>query len=215
MVDVVAAATSTPNLRDYAGVVIAASVHGGRYQKPVQQWVAGHADELRSMPTAFVSVSLGVLQKDPKVQPQVAAILDRFLMASGWTPTMVTSVAGALVSRRYNWIKRSIMRRIARAAGGDTDVSKDYEYTDWKQVEALARGVQSARPSLAGPAPMLPEPIAYSRHTEERCGRTVGHRLVSRGDRKSRPENQPGTRRCPLRQKTPAPRFPESPLVVC
>ena len=139
VVDVVAAAPRTPNLGDYAGVVVAASVHGGRYQKPVQQWVAAHADELRSMPTAFVSVSLGVLQKDAKVQQEVAAILDRFLLGTGWTPTMVTSVAGALVYSRYNWIKRRIMRRIAGAAGGDTDVSKDYEYTDWKQVETFAR----------------------------------------------------------------------------
>ena len=86
-VDVLAAAPRTPNLGDYAGVVVAASVHGGRYQRPVQQWVAAHADELRSMPTAFVSVSLGVLQKDAKVQQEVAAILDRFLLGTGWTPT--------------------------------------------------------------------------------------------------------------------------------
>jgi menaquinone-dependent protoporphyrinogen oxidase len=138
-VDVAAAEESSPDARNYAGVVVAASVHGGRYQKPVRLWVAAHADALRAMPTAFVSVSLGVLQRDPKVQQEVAAIVDRFLTEAGWTPRMTTNVAGALVYTRYNWIKRWVMRRIARAAGGDTDVSRDYEYTDWKQVGTFAR----------------------------------------------------------------------------
>ena len=31
------------------------------------------------------------------------------------------------------------MRRIARKAGGDTDWSHDYEYTDWARVEDFAR----------------------------------------------------------------------------
>ncbi len=30
------------------------------------------------------------------------------------------------------------MRRIARKAGGDTDTSKDYEYTDWNDVRGFA-----------------------------------------------------------------------------
>jgi menaquinone-dependent protoporphyrinogen oxidase len=30
------------------------------------------------------------------------------------------------------------MRRIACAEGGDTDTSRDHEYTDWQQVEAYA-----------------------------------------------------------------------------
>ena len=138
-VDIVDAAQRSPDARDYAGVVVAASVHGGRYQKAVRQWVAAHADRLRAVPTVFVSVSLGVLQREPKVQQEVAAIVDRFLTEAGWTPTMTINAAGALVYTRYNWIKRLVMRHIARAAGGDTDVSRDYEYTDWNQIGAFAR----------------------------------------------------------------------------
>jgi menaquinone-dependent protoporphyrinogen oxidase len=32
------------------------------------------------------------------------------------------------------------MRRIAAKAGGDTDVSRDYEYTDWNDVRDFAVG---------------------------------------------------------------------------
>ena len=31
-----------------------------------------------------------------------------------------------------------MMRRAAKRAGGDTDVSRDYEYTDWALVEQFA-----------------------------------------------------------------------------
>jgi menaquinone-dependent protoporphyrinogen oxidase len=137
-VDVMEAARA-PDPGDYGAVLVAASVHGGRYQKAVRQWVQRHAPRLRVLPTAFVSVSLGVLQQDPKVQAEVASIVDRFLIATGWTPALSTNVAGALVYTRYGWLKRWIMRRIARAAGGDTDVSRDYEYTDWQQVRTFAQ----------------------------------------------------------------------------
>jgi uncharacterized protein (TIGR00730 family) len=138
-VDVVDASMSAPDPAGYAGVLVAASVHGGRYQKSVQRWVRTFAPELRDKPTAFMSVCLGILQHEEKVQHEVAAIIERFVNATGWTPSMTTTVAGALPYTRYNWITRWIMRRIARAAGGDTDVSRDYEYTDWEQVESFAR----------------------------------------------------------------------------
>jgi menaquinone-dependent protoporphyrinogen oxidase len=138
-VEVVAAGPGAPDSAGFAGVLVAASVHGGRYQKPVERWVRTHAAQLAGVPTAFVSVSLGVLQQEAKVQQEVAAIVRRFLLAAGWTPAMTRSVAGALVYTKYNWIKRRVMRRIAKAAGGDTDTSKDYEYTDWRQVDELAR----------------------------------------------------------------------------
>ena len=32
-----------------------------------------------------------------------------------------------------------VMRRIVSKEGGDTDTSRDYEYTDWAAVDAFAR----------------------------------------------------------------------------
>lgn len=123
---------------DYAGVMVAASVHAGGYQKEVRRWVQAHAAALNTIPTAFVSVCLGILQHDPKVDAELQSIARRFGEATGWHPTIVKPVAGALPYTKYNWFLRRMMKRIAAKAGGDTDTSRDYEYTDWRDLRAFA-----------------------------------------------------------------------------
>lgn len=59
-----------------------------------------------------------------------------FARDAGWTPHRIVLVAGALKYLEYDFLKRMIMRLIAKKEGRDTDTSKDYEYTDW---EALRR----------------------------------------------------------------------------
>jgi menaquinone-dependent protoporphyrinogen oxidase len=136
--DVIEASAEWPEPEDYAAVVVAASVQGGRYQRRVRRWVRANADALNARPTAFVSVCLGVLQQNPQVQQEVAAIMARFLTAAGWRPTVTTTVAGALLYTRYNPLVRWAMKRIVRQAGGDTDTSRDYEYTDWAALRTFA-----------------------------------------------------------------------------
>jgi menaquinone-dependent protoporphyrinogen oxidase len=137
-VDVIEAGTADPRPEHYAGVIVAASVHGGAYQRPVRRWVRSNRHALAGRPTAFISVSLAVLQQQPKVQREVSAIVERFVTATGWWPTWTKSIAGALAYSKYGWFKRWIMRRIAEKAGGDTDTSRDYEYTDWRDLRAFA-----------------------------------------------------------------------------
>lgn len=137
-VDVVEAGRTGPNPSDYAGIVVAASVHGGRYQRRVRSWVGANAFVLGGKPTAFVSVSLGVLQQDDAVQREVHAIVNRFLLSTGWRPAMTKNVAGALMYRKYGWLKRWVMKRITAKAGGDTDTSRNWEYTDWDDVRVFA-----------------------------------------------------------------------------
>ena len=147
-VDVLSARAADPTPRDYTAVIVAASVHAGGYQKDVRQWVRAHARDLADLPTAFVSVCLGVLQHDPVVDRELQAIVDRFIGQTGWYPGVVKVVAGALPYTRYNWLTRLVMKQIVRKAGGDTDTSRDYEYTDWKDVRAFADvfGRQVVRP---------------------------------------------------------------------
>ncbi len=123
---------------DYAAVAVVASVHIGSYQRSVRTWVRAHANALGSMPTAFISSCLGILQDDPKVRQDLDAIKDRFLRDTGWQPTAVKIVAGAVLYTRYGWFKRLMMKRIVRKAGGDTDTSRDYEYTDWEDLRRFA-----------------------------------------------------------------------------
>ena len=137
IVDVIEAGTKEAEPEDYAGVIVAASVHAGGYQRTVQRWVRKHAEALRGRPSAFLSISLGVLQPDPKVQRHVAEIVSRFLRATRWEPAMIQNVAGAVLYTKYNVIKRWIMKQIVRKAGGATDTSRDYDYTDWAELRAF------------------------------------------------------------------------------
>ena len=147
--DIIEAGTINPIVDQYVGVIVAASVHAGRYQKDVERWVRAHAAEFGSRPTAFVSVCLSVLEtSNPQAAADRDAIVARFVDATGWTPGVVKHVAGALFYTRYNLFKRWIMKRIVAKAGGDTDTSKDYIYTDWadlqKFAEAFRRRVAAA-----------------------------------------------------------------------
>lgn len=137
-VDVAEASTDSQGPEGYSAVVVAASVHGGTYQRSVQGWVRTHGQALRDRPTAFVSVCLAILEKDPKAQQDLNRVIDRFLTTTKWQPTVKKAVAGALLYTRYSWLKRWIMKRIASKAGGDTDTTRDYEYTDWSEVRGFA-----------------------------------------------------------------------------
>jgi menaquinone-dependent protoporphyrinogen oxidase len=141
-------------------VIVAASVHVGGYQPEVRQWVRAHAPALNGVPTAFISVCLGVLQHEPKVQEEVAATIRRFLTSVGWEPTTTKAVAGAVLYTHYGWLKRWVMRRIVREAGGDTDTTRDHEYTDWADLDRFAASFAElvARPVVDGPTHQYGQP---------------------------------------------------------
>lgn len=136
--DVLEAGTGNPEPAAYDGVVVAASMHARGYQKSVSKWLRAHVADLNVLPTAFVSVCLSVGSKLEKSRDEARAIPRAYVDGVGWTPTMIKVVAGALPYTKYNFIIRLIMRRIAAAEGGDTDTSRDYEYTDWQDLRAFA-----------------------------------------------------------------------------
>lgn len=128
-----------PEPGDFDRVVVGASVHLGKYQSEVVRWVERHVAALNAMPSWFYGVSLseaGGLTADGHAAAQ--GFIDEFLKTSGWRPSGSTSLAGALKYRDYNWVKRRMLKMIVRKAGGDTDTSRNYEYTDWYAVDRLA-----------------------------------------------------------------------------
>jgi menaquinone-dependent protoporphyrinogen oxidase len=149
--DLVEAGTCDPAPEHYAAVIVAASVHAGSYQREVGRWVREHVGQLAMMPAAFVSVCLAAASKDPKAAAEAQAIVNRFLDEVRWRPAMTRVVAGALLYTRYNILERWFMKRIVAKQGGDTDTSRDYEYTDWNDVRAFA-GDFARRVRLTWPA---------------------------------------------------------------
>lgn len=117
----------------FDGVIVGGSVHTGRHQEAVTRFVNDNRTALMTLPTGFFSVSLAVLDED---HPEEATdYVTRFLDETGWAPDLVETVAGALRYTKYGFIKRFIMKQISKRHGRPTDTSRDFEFTDWRQVE--------------------------------------------------------------------------------
>jgi len=156
-VDVRPASDGAPPPDGYDAVIVAASVHAGRYQKPIRRWVRTHAAALSGKPAAFISVCLGVLQHDEKAQHDLQTIVDEFVATTGWVPGVVKFVAGALPYTKYGWLRRLVMKRIVAKAGGDTDTHRDYEYTDWNDLRHFADEFGRSRLQPLWPGRPLPK----------------------------------------------------------
>jgi menaquinone-dependent protoporphyrinogen oxidase len=140
-VDVVDSADATFAVMpdEYEAVVVAASIHMGDYQRPVERWVRQHGASLSARPSAFLSVCLAVVEQRPEARADAERIMRLFLERCGWRPAESRLVAGAVLFTKYGWLTRFAMKRIVKKAGGETDTSRDYEYTDWDELRAFAR----------------------------------------------------------------------------
>lgn len=119
----------------YDAVIVGASVHMGRHEDYVRDFVRENLASLESLPSAFFSVSLTAHDEDEKARKEVESYVESFEEASGWRPGKTGIFAGALLYTRYGFIKRRMMKKISRDQGNpDTDTSRDYEYTDWEDV---------------------------------------------------------------------------------
>jgi menaquinone-dependent protoporphyrinogen oxidase len=124
-------------LERHDAVMIGGGVRYGRHPWRLESVVRNHLERIRVLPGAFFSVSLSA--GGPGARPREARrYLDEFLERTGWRPLRTACIAGALQYSRYNPFTRFMMRLIVGASGGDTDAARDYEYTDWRAVEAFA-----------------------------------------------------------------------------
>lgn len=136
-------------LNAYDACVMAASVRYGRHQASVRDVVRGWAPRLNAMPSAFVSVCGAMGGGSVEGARRAVHYVEVFLRETGWCPSHVTSVAGALMYTRYGLFTRWIMRFISKRTGRPTDTRRDYEFTDWDAVEAFAQRFAAALPRPA------------------------------------------------------------------
>jgi menaquinone-dependent protoporphyrinogen oxidase len=149
------------DLTNYAGAILAASVHAGTHEPEMVAFVKQHRAQLESMPSAFLSVTLSEVgaeranataEEHARFVADVQGMLNRFFEETGWHPRRVKPVAGALLYTKYNFLIRFVMRRIAKKAGAETDTSRDYEYTDWVALDHFIEEVaEEISRSTTGP----------------------------------------------------------------
>jgi menaquinone-dependent protoporphyrinogen oxidase len=123
-------------LDGYDGVIVGGSIHMGKHQEDVADFVRANRIALERLPSAFFSVSLAASGDMENAEAYVA----NFEQQTGWHPTKVGLFSGALLYRKYRFVKRWMMKRIVRDKPGvlSTDTSRDHEYTDWDQIKRFA-----------------------------------------------------------------------------
>lgn len=135
----IADATEDPPEPDiYDAILIGGSIHIGKYQSAVTHYIRHHIAALNKIPGAFFSVCLAVASDIEEEHRAAEKITDEYLGQTAWRPLMSTQIAGALKYTQYDFFKRLLMKMISRREGRTTDVSQDYEYTDWDAVKKFA-----------------------------------------------------------------------------
>lgn len=127
--------SSNFSMQDYDAALIGASMHKGRFQDSVREFVRSNLEQLQRIPSAFFSVSLTAASQKAKDREQVRQSITAFQKETRWRPNQVACIAGALRYNRYGIAKRWIIKRIAKGISDDVDTSRDHEYTNWNAVK--------------------------------------------------------------------------------
>lgn len=127
-------ATAAADPSKFDAVIIAASLHAGRYQSAVTHFVRKYLAAIDGRPNAFLSVSLAATSGDEDDIQGLKRSVENFTQQTGWTPRRIHHVAGAFRYTSYDFLKRWAMKYIAYRKGGPTDTSQDHELTDWADL---------------------------------------------------------------------------------
>lgn len=121
----------------YDAVIAGAPIYRGRHSLGFRGFIQAAVEFLNKKPTGFFSVSLSAAG-DQSQRDDARNCLDALLAKTGWMPTTKAIIGGALLYRQYGFLKRLILKWIVARAYGPTDTSKNYEFTNWSEVNEFA-----------------------------------------------------------------------------
>ncbi len=123
----------------YDRVLIGASIRYGKLNKKLYQFINANLAQLNQHKVAFFCVNLTARKEDQgKDTPEGSVYIKKFLKLSPWQPKLIGVFAGALYYPRYSWFDKMMIKLIMTLTGGETDTSKEVEYTNWKKVTLFA-----------------------------------------------------------------------------
>jgi len=131
----------------------------GRFEPEMMRFVKRYLAELRRIPTVFLAVSLAAFnagrpcEKRAAAQTTVEKTTAAFFAQTGWTPSRIEAVAGALSYSRYGFLTRWIMKRIAGKEGLPVDTTQDYEFSDWPRLDRAIGEWMAGSPSARAATP--------------------------------------------------------------
>lgn len=127
------------NFADYERVLIGASIRYGHLNKKLYQFIEANIEQINAHKVAFFCVNLTARKEDQgKDTPEGSAYIKTFLSKSPWQPSLIGVFAGALYYPRYNFFDKMMIKLIMTMTGGETDTSKEVEYTNWEKVALFA-----------------------------------------------------------------------------
>jgi len=139
-------------LSKFQHILVVAPIYMGGYPRAIERFVRKNSEVLAQISSAFLSVGLAVASRTSDGEAQTRAVVERFVKRTGWRPRRIELIAGALPYSKYNFFTRFALRRIAAHEGGDTDTSRDYEYTNWNAVDQFALETAHSLGSMPGEA---------------------------------------------------------------
>lgn len=119
----------------YDKVLIGASIRYGHLHQKLYEFIERHSTELKQVKAAFICVNLTARKEEQKKDtPEGSVYVQTFLKKSVWHPNLIGVFAGALYYPRYRFFDKIMIRFIMKLTGGETDTSKEVEYTNWDKV---------------------------------------------------------------------------------
>jgi menaquinone-dependent protoporphyrinogen oxidase len=127
----------------YQRVIIGASIRYGHLSKSLYRFIEQNLAQLNQHKVAFFCVNLTARKEDQgKDTPEGSVYMQTFLKKSPWQPKLQGVFAGALRYPKYGFFDKFMIQLIMRMTGGETDTSKEVEYTNWKSVSQFASRVR-------------------------------------------------------------------------
>jgi menaquinone-dependent protoporphyrinogen oxidase len=123
----------------FDGVLIGCPVYLGDFSQLLVDWTWDRHDLINRMPSALFTVSLNAADPRPKAREVDDRVLHSFMDQTNIEPRFVASLGGALEFTQYGFFKRCILQGVSAAAGGPTDTSRDFDLTNWNDVQRFVR----------------------------------------------------------------------------
>lgn len=135
----------------YQAAILGGPLHQHKHPAALLDFARRNHAWLAAIPVALFSVSLAAaLVDDMEGRIEAQRLANQFAEDCELQPLVVRCLAGALKYSQYDYLKRLVMRMIARQTGKSTDTSKDHEYTNWDDVEAFVDEFLAAAKVRAG-----------------------------------------------------------------
>jgi menaquinone-dependent protoporphyrinogen oxidase len=132
-------ALTSAELVKFDRVIIGCSVYLGDFPQVLVDWIWDRHDLLNSMPCGLFTVSLNAADPRPKAREVDDKVLNNFMQQTSIKPRFVASMGGALEYTQYGFFKRCVLQGVSAAAGGPTDTSRDFDLTNWNDVERFVQ----------------------------------------------------------------------------